>query len=123
MSFEIQGLKIGTETADADCSAKQYYGVKFTSTGFAVCSTLGEDCDGVLQDNPASGAVGCVQVSGVTKMVANAAIAKGARVSIAATGKATTALTTHYVFGRALEASTAGDQVIAVLITKSAILP
>ena len=123
MSFEIKGMSVGTETADADCSAKQFHGVKFTSTGFVVCSTLGEECDGVLQDNPTSGVVGAVQVSGVTKMVANAAIAKGAKVSIAATGKATTALTTHHIFGKALEAAGADGNVIAVLITKSAILP
>lgn len=72
---------------------------------------------GVSQD-PASGADRPVSVAGfpcITKVVAGAAISAGAPVAPGADGKAVTATTGQRVWGIALEAATAADQVITVL--------
>lgn len=85
MSFEIPGHKLGVLTADADFSAKQYYGVKVTSTGLAIAGA-GDAIIGVLQDHPKSGQVAEVMVNGCSRALAGGTIAKGDLIACGASG-------------------------------------
>lgn len=118
MAQEQLGLCVGRETADADYTTKQFFGVKFSATGVALCSTLGEAVDGFLQNAPDLGEVANVCIDGVSKAVASGAIAKGTKCSINAAGKLTTALTTHYIVGSLLEAATADGDVVSFMINR-----
>jgi len=117
MATQQPGFRIGHEDAAADLSAKQFFCVKFTSTGVNLAGT-GEAIDGILQDKPVSGQPADVMVTGVSKIVASAALAKGALVSCDAAGKAKAAATTEYIIGRLLEASGADGDVVSVSITR-----
>lgn len=118
MATEQLGFSIGSEVADADLSAKQFYGVKFSSTGVALCSTAGEVCDGFLQNKPVLGETCNVMVFGKTKAVAGAALAKGALVSITAAGKLKAAASGEYVVGKLLEAAAADGDIVGLLVTR-----
>lgn len=121
MAIEIPGEKNGLCVAAADLSAKQFLFVKITAA-FAVnvATASGEAVLGVLQNNPKSGQSATVMVTGVTKVVAGAAIAAGARVQSNATGAAITATATagHIEQGFALEAAAAAGDVISVQLER-----
>lgn len=117
MSYEVPGFKVGTQTAAADLSAKQFYAVQFSATGIALAGA-GERIDGVLQDKPESGDVGDVMVLGVSKAVAGDAILKGAAVTPDANGKFVTAASGNYVAGTALEAAAADGDIIAIVLDR-----
>jgi len=111
-------LQCITLEAGQDLSAKQYYFIAHASDGqIDPVGTLGANADGVLQNAPSvAGQPATVGIFGVSKVVANAAITRGAQVSSASNGKATTALTTHRVLGIALEAAAADGDIISVLL-------
>lgn len=119
MAFENPKVKVEGLSAAADLSTHQYKFVKVTaSEAVNIATVLGEAVLGVLQNKPtASGREAEVAIAGsVTKVLSNAAIAAGARVTAAANAKATTALATHNAAGVALNASTGADQLISVLL-------
>ena len=119
MSYE-EALKTISLVANGDQSGNQYKFVKEGASGMALNTTSGGQCTGVLQNKPTSGQVGAVAVDGVSKVIAGAAVAKGADVMSNATGLAITATGTGaYIQGEALEAATAANQIIAVLLKKS----
>lgn len=106
--------------AGADHSANQYRFVTINSSGQAVLSGNGASADGVLQDKPsAAGRIGAVGILGVSKVVAGAAITRGADVASDANGKAKTAATGNRVLGKALEAAAADGDWITVLLKVS----
>lgn len=120
MSYEIKGFCVGTEVASADLSSSQFLFSSFSATGVALAGA-GEPADGVLQDAPASGESASVMVDGVSKVVAGAAVVKGAEVMSSAAGKGITATAGSNIVGRALEAAGADGDIIAVLISKQGI--
>ena len=120
MTFDLKGLQVGTETANGDLSGSQFLFVQFAAAGVTVAGA-GAPVDGVLQGQPIADQSASVLVSGVSKMVAGAAVLKGAEVMSSAAGKAITATAGNNIVGRALEAATADDDIIAVLISKQGI--
>lgn len=99
-------------TTAADLTAKRYFGAKETSSGLALCATLGERCDGVI----GVGNTGCVTLERGPKvrLKAGAAFARGANLTVNALGRFVTASTGHHVAFVAAEAATAdGDEVDA----------
>ena len=70
---------------------------------------------GVADMDGAVGETIAVTVQGTAKVQSSAAIAKGAKVEVAAAGKAAT-LAAGVAVGRALEAATGADQTIEVLL-------
>jgi hypothetical protein len=79
--------------AGADLSAKQFFGVKVSTTGLAVLAGAGEMATGVLQNAPANGAIAVVRVFGRSAMIAGAAIANaGVAVACDGNGKAKAAV-------------------------------
>ncbi|HEV8655640.1 MAG TPA: capsid cement protein [Candidatus Limnocylindria bacterium] len=111
-----------SESADADLSTHKYKLVKQSATGVALCTTLNERAYGVLTNKPsAAGRTAQVQVVGVAKAMAGAAIAKGDFVKVDATARLITqtgeaAGVQVFVFGQALEAAGAAGDLISVLI-------
>jgi hypothetical protein len=108
------------ESADADLSTHKYKLVKMTATGVALASVLNERVLGVLTNKPnAAGKSAEVQVAGIAKAMAGAAIARGDFVKVDATGRliaqtAEAAGVQVYVVGQALEAAAAAGDLIAV---------
>lgn len=117
MAVEIPGKTVGFESAAADLSTHQFKAVIFSSTGVALTGAGGK-CDGVLQNKPVAGAAAHVMVDGVSKVVAGAALAKGALVSVTAAGKLKAAATGEFILGTLLEASTADNDIVTVLIAR-----
>ena len=92
MAYESALCNIAGLTASGDLSADQFKFMKITAAGVALNTTNGGFCDGVLQDKPeAADRAACVASSGVSKVKAGAAFAKGARLMSDATGRAVTA--------------------------------
>ena len=119
MAYENQQLCIGTLTAAADLSTKQYYFVKLASaTTVAVCSGVTDKPIGVLQNAPGSGETAEVCFFGVSKVVADQALAAGDIIATSADGQADTppAGATTYVAGQAITAvSNAGEVATAFI--------
>lgn len=116
MAFEVKGFAFTAE-AGSDLSAAQYKFVKVAADGqIDVVVGPGVSHDGVLQNDPAAqGRAGTVVKGGIVKVIAGAAIARGAELQIDAQGRAITA-TGHESVGRALEAAgTAGDRIAMLL--------
>lgn len=109
---------IGTDASAADLSGNQFYGAKMSAAGWVLCSVLGEPCDGIIQDGTETDKSLKVEVSGRSKAVAGAAVAKGALVTVNAAGKFITAASGHYIFGRAMEAAAADGDIFSVLPTR-----
>jgi hypothetical protein len=106
--------------AGADLSSWQYKIVKVSGTGVVTATAITDIPLGILQNAPASGKTAEVAVSGVSKVVAGAAITAGALVGIQVTNgkvKSITAGTdsTQYVVGQALTAAAADGDIITVL--------
>jgi len=118
MAIENVGATVPGAEAAADLSAKQHYLMKMTSTGVNVCGD-GELPLGVLQNKPSAlGRAATVWgVGSVSKVVASAAIAKGAKVASTATGTAVTAASGDYIAGYALDAVTASGDLVSVFIS------
>lgn len=73
--------------AGEDLSSYQYSGVKLNSSGAIVRAGAGEFAIGILQNAPASGAVGIVRIAGVSVMKADGTgVTRGDRISCAANG-------------------------------------
>jgi hypothetical protein len=92
MAYEGKLETIPGLTAAGDLSADQFKFVTIGASGVARNVTNGGYVDGVLQDKPAAaGRAATVANGGVSKTVAGAAVAKGAKVMSDATGRAVTA--------------------------------
>jgi hypothetical protein len=121
MAFELTDSQVKvTLAAGADLSAWQYKIVKVSGTGVAKATAITDVPLGILQNTPTSGKMAEVAVSGVSKVVAGAAITAGTLVGIQVTnGKVKTIAagtdTTQYVLGQALTAASADGDIITVL--------
>ena len=76
MAYESPSINLGTLTAAADLSAKQYHFVKLASaTTVNVCTATTDRAIGILQNNPTSGQQAVIQIFGISKVVADGTIA------------------------------------------------
>lgn len=104
-----------TLPAGADHSSNQYKCVTVASDGEVELAGAAARAIGVLQDNPdAAGKAATVGVGGVLMVMASAAIAAGAEIGCAASGKIRTAVSSDFIMGTALEAASADGNIIAV---------
>jgi hypothetical protein len=103
-----------TFIAGEDLSSSQFKFVTLESDGQVdLADAAGENCMGVVINDPASGGEATVVVSGKTVVTAGDTIAAGAAIATDASGDAVTAASTNIIMGYALEAGVDG-QVIAV---------
>lgn len=108
-------LEAATDLAAGVC-------VKFASGKATLAATVTDVILGVTRDSAKAGETVAVVVAGMCDIVASAAISEGAVVGTTVTtgkGKALTVGTdtTQYIVGTALEAASAADNVIAVMLT------
>ena len=108
-----------TLEAGGDLSAGQYRFVELAADAQVdIVASAGGDAVGVLQNDPsAAGRAATVAVMGVSKVVAGATVAAGARLQSDANGAAIAALTGDIVLGRALTGGAAGDVIEVLLIS------
>jgi hypothetical protein len=79
--------------AGASLAASQYLFVTMDTSGdVVVANAAGEDCLGVLQNAPASGAIAIVRVFGESRVIGSAAINPGVLVATTADGESKTAV-------------------------------
>jgi len=123
-----KGLNPFSFPASADLSAKQYHCVSLASDGeVQAVSSAGAYTMGILQNDPAAvGRAATVQTLAGTVVrveastTATGAISVGSQLISAAAGKAIVASTggSAYIWGRAVEALTTGNQlIISAMIT------
>jgi Uncharacterized conserved protein (DUF2190) len=118
MSFQVPLFLPSGFEASADLSASQFRVVKLGSTGIAVATAATDNIVGVLQDKPAAAGRACqVMVHGISRVVASAAITKGAFLTATTGGKVVTTTTAgQHIIGTAVEDAAADGDVIACLI-------
>ena len=126
MAYEISNYSVKVSlVAGGDLSSSQYRFVKLNSSGQVIAVAAATDRPiGVLQNNPASGAVAEVLISGGTKLVLSGTVTEGAIVSPSANGTAVAIVagtdTTKYICGSALTEGASGEIITAVIACQSA---
>jgi len=99
-----------------DMSATPFRAVKVAS-GVLAYAGVGDVAVGLVQNKPALNATGTVMFCGISRGVASAAIAEGAKVAPAANGKLRVAVSGDTPIGVALTAAGAADEIIPVALT------
>ncbi len=124
MAIETPGFSFSLE-ASADLSAAQHHCVDIDGNGrVAVVTGSGDDVAAILQNDPdALGVAAALMKTGISKVVAGAAIAAGVLVMSNASGRAITATSGQVVFGRTIDAVGADGEVVSVLLGETQILP
>jgi hypothetical protein len=110
MAREENVVSIGTMTAAADLSAKQGYWVYGSAANAVNVAAVGSRALGILRNKPTSGLVADVQVGGITKALAGAAIGAMKLVAPDATGRSREATSPDLARGIALEATSAAGE-------------
>ncbi len=124
MAFETPGFAFSRE-ASGDLSAAQHHCVNIDGNGqVAVVSGSGDDVAAILQNDPSAQVnEASLMKTGISKVVAGAAVVVGVLVMSNASGRAITATSGQVVFGRALEAAGGDGETIPVLLGETQILP
>ena len=120
MAYEAIGTDIGTFTAAADLSAKQYHFVILASaTTVNVATAITNAPIGILQNNPTSGQQAIVRISGMSKVVADGTLAAANFIGTSADAQADAISpgtdTTVYMTGQCLSAASAGETTEMIL--------
>ncbi len=120
MAYEAIGQDIGTFTAAADLSAKQYHFVVLASaTTVNVATAITNAPIGILQNKPESGQQAIVRISGVSKVVADGTLAAANFIGTSADAQADAISpgtdTTVYMTGQCVEAASAGETTTMIL--------
>ncbi len=124
MATEIRGLSVGSLSCVTDLSGQQFRFAKLSAARtLAVCAAATDKPLGVIQNKPV-GTAGSPQpvdlmVTGVTKLVAGAAVAAGDDLTADATGRAITAVAAggaNRSYGVALEAAAGAGVVFEALL-------
>lgn len=126
MAYEISNYAVKVSlVAGGDLSSSQYKFVKLNSSGQVIAVAAATDRPiGVLQNNPASGGVAEVLITGGTKLVLGGTVTEGAIVSPSSTGAGVAIVagtdTTKYICGTALTEGASGEIITAVVSCQSA---
>lgn len=118
----MNNLLSTTFKADSDLSTKQYFLGKRTATGVDIAGA-NDRALGPIVNKPKLGSGAAIQVSGIAFVKAGAAVTAGDYLKADATGRAITCAgelpgTLVEAFGIALEAATALDDQIRVLLQR-----
>ncbi len=115
MAWESPGEKLTGKRAAADLSALQFRFVVLNASGFIAQNiTVGGLVIGVLQNKPGNNQPAEVMVTGVSKVVAGAAVPEGAAVTSDAVGRVVPAAAGNYRIGVAVSAAAGAGEVISV---------
>lgn len=108
MAFN-ENIQARSYTAGADLSAKQFTFVSMGAGGTVTSTGLGAAADGVVINNPVSGAAATVVYDGRVQVLSAGTIARNGNVSSNATGVAVASATGNVILGKAYEAAVAGQ--------------
>ena len=117
MSQAIGALDITFVCGSASLAEKQYRFVTLHTDGTLVIGGSGGVLIGILQNTPATGEAARVRVLGTSKLVMSAACDELAQLKSVAGAGVTVTAAKDWVGGIALEAATAANDIIEVLIT------
>lgn len=110
--------------AAVDMSATNYRFVNISAADTVDLAGAGEVSVGVVFNCPEAGDAASLYGPGdLAKVEASAAIAAGARVGVAADGKARTAASGDYVMGQAVSAAGADGEILSVFLMPLGIEP
>ena len=120
MAYETGLVTIGTLTAAADLSSKQYHFVVLASaTTVNVATAITNAPIGILQNNPTSGQQAIVRISGLSKVVADGTLAAANFIGTSADAQADAISpgtdTTVYMTGQCVQAASAGQTTTMIL--------
>lgn len=118
---QVQSVETVTVPAAADLSAHQFKLAQINATGqAALIASGGVRVDGVIGNKPTAAGQACeLQVGGLVKAIAGAAVTPGAEVAANASGLAIAAVATNYVFGVYKGAAAcAANDLISILVDK-----
>lgn len=119
MAIENLGTVV-TFPANADLSSSQYCFVSLNSSGNVAVTGDGAHATGVLQNDPAAAArAASVALNGVTKVKAGGTVTAGGLVASDSTGRAVDVVSGDYILGEALEAATAANQIISIVLNSA----
>lgn len=107
--------------ANSDLSTAQFKLVKLTADNTVdLCSGVTDKPIGVLQNAPTSGQEAQVLISGITKVMAAAALSAGTQFATNASALAAAAVagtdTTKYIIGTVLEANSAANGLVTAAV-------
>lgn len=107
-----------TREAENDLSAKQHYAVELSASNQAdVCDAQGELSIGILQNKPEANEAASIAVLGITEAITHDTnIVAGSELTVDANGKLEVAQAGDYVLAIALEAASATDDILSVLL-------
>ena len=115
------------ENAGVNIPGPAHKAVMYDTNGNVVVATSGEVAIGTVLSSSLDPIVAGRQVHIAIKyivlMEVGAAVAKGALITVNATGQAITAAAGSFIFGRAFEAATEAGQVIQVQINQMGFMP
>jgi len=117
MALELKGMTISLK-ASVDMTGKKYVPVKVTGEHIFTPCAAAEQAVGFLQTEVKLGEAGQVMIQGITFAKAAAPIAAGVAVAVGANSTVATATVGQKVCGIALDAATAANDIISVLIGK-----
>lgn len=107
----------GQPGSAAPHGGKQYHFVKVTGAHQVGLADADDVVVGVIQNKPqVSGAAGTIGIRGVSKVVADGAIAAGAQITVSADGQATSGGAGQKV-GIAITSAGAAGELVSVLLT------
>lgn len=111
------GSQTDTMPGAADLTGKEFYAVKRTAGGLALCGA-GDDCDGVLSEGKVAGLSSSFKTGNQIKAIAGADVAVGARVTPNVAAKFVTAVAGDSVFGRAISAAGAANVLFTIEVDR-----
>lgn len=104
-----------------DLTNKEFFAAKRTAGGLNLCGA-GDFCDGVISEGKAAGLSSSIKTGNQVKAIAGEAIAIGAKVTPNAAAKFVVADTADdEVFGTAISAAGAADELFTIEIDRSKI--
>lgn len=118
MAYQLDPILDKAFKANADLSAKQFYIVKLVSAETVdVCSAANDKPIGILQNKPKAGEAAIVRVLGVSRVVADGALAVDANYGTSADGQAVAKTASgDLILGRVLEGTSAAGELATVTV-------
>lgn len=113
---QLEAYNTITLPAGGDLTGAQFKLVKISSGAVVLCGA-GENAIGVLVNKPNTGEAASVQIGGIAKVQADAALATtGTKIMSSADGQAAAATSTNHVIGMTVTTAAAAAELVEVLL-------
>lgn len=116
------GSQTDAGVSDVDLRDKEFFAAKRTANGGVNLCGAGQHCDGVISEGKNVGLHTSFKTGNQLKAIAGAAVAVGAKVTPNAAGKFITAVAGNQVFGTAISAAGAADELFTIEVDRSQVV-